>query len=157
MLITRRGSMLARLRPADLIETGLWEDDAGTALASSELVVHRAIYRETTALAVVHAHPPCAITLSLSREEILPLDAEGSYLLRRVPVVTAVQAIGSAEVGRLVAPLLKDYRVVMLRGHGCFAAGRSLEEAYQWVSALEASSRVVYLAGATDRGVKEFG
>lgn len=156
LLITRRGAMLAHLGEGDVVETGVWQDDWGVALASSELVVHRAIYQATSALAVVHAHPPHAVVLSLDRDEIVPLDSEGSYLLHRVPVVAAAETIGSAEVAALVAPALRQYKVVMLRGHGCFAVGQFLEEAYQWVSSLEASAQIIYLAERSGGSRKEY-
>ena len=58
LVITRRGSMLGRLTERDLIETGLEKNDSHITLASTEIRVHRAIYKNTAALAVVHAHPP---------------------------------------------------------------------------------------------------
>ena len=66
VVIKRRGAMLGRLREGDLIETGLEKPDSGIALASTELIVHRAIYLATPALAIIHAHPRTAIALSLS-------------------------------------------------------------------------------------------
>jgi L-fuculose-phosphate aldolase len=65
ILVTRRGSMLARLEERDIIATGLEENDANVMLASTEIGVHRAIYRGTSAQAIVHAHPPYAIARSL--------------------------------------------------------------------------------------------
>ena len=41
VLIKRRGAMLGRLTERDLVETGLYEDDGGIVLASTELLVHR--------------------------------------------------------------------------------------------------------------------
>lgn len=146
LLITRRGSMLGRLRPEDLIETGLDRDDSGIALASSEIVVHRAIYRRTAAQAIVHTHPPHGVTLSLEMDEIIPIDSEGSYLLHRVPVVAAEKTVGSDEMAELISAALVEYKLCLLRGHGLFATGHLLEEAYQWTSAFEASARIVYLA-----------
>ena len=55
ILITRRGSMLARLDERDIIATGLEENDANVMLASTEIGVHRAIYLGTSAQAIVHA------------------------------------------------------------------------------------------------------
>ncbi|MBC7335568.1 MAG: aldolase [Clostridia bacterium] len=156
LFITRRGAMLGRLKRGDVIETGLEEDDSGIALASSEVVVHRAIYRETAALAVLHAHPPYTVVLSLSRDAIVPLDSEASYLLHRVPVLAAEKTIGSAEVAGLVAPALRDYKIVVLRGHGTFATGQFLEEAWQWTSCLEAASMIVYLAELSGEKIKEY-
>jgi ribulose-5-phosphate 4-epimerase/fuculose-1-phosphate aldolase len=31
----------------------------------------------------------------------------------------------------------------MLRGHGCFATGQTLEEAFHWISALEEASDII--------------
>ena len=156
IVITRRGSMIGRLGPGDLIETGLEADDAMVTLASSELIVHRAIYRETSALAIVHTHPPHATALSLSAEAIIPVDSEGSYLIHKVPVVSAAKTIGSSEVADVMAPALKDHKVAMLRGHGAFAVGEMLEEAFMLTSSLEFSSRILYLVRGLGGECKEF-
>ena len=66
LVITRRGSMLNNLGEQDIIETGINKNDRATPLAPTELAVHRSIYRLTPALAVIHAHPPHAIALSLA-------------------------------------------------------------------------------------------
>jgi L-fuculose-phosphate aldolase len=146
IIITRQGSMLAHLASEDLVETGLWTDDTGRDSASRELPVHRAIYATTPAQAVVHAHPPTAVALSLAEEHLHPLDVEGSHRLREVPVVTTQEAVGTEESGRRVAALLGESRVVMVRGHGSFAWGTTLEEALCRTSVLEASSRILLLA-----------
>ena len=73
IIITRRNSGLGCLGEHDLIETGISKNDRNTPLASIELAVHRAIYRETPALAIVHAHPPHAVALSLTETEIVPM------------------------------------------------------------------------------------
>jgi L-fuculose-phosphate aldolase len=146
LVITRRGSMLGRLRPEDLIETGIDIDDDGTALASVELVVHRAVYRRTAAQAILHTHPPHGVVLSLDRDEILPMDSEGSHLLQRIPVVAAEQTVGSLEMAEVISAALIEHRLCMLRGHGLFATGGGLEEAYQVSSSFEASARIGYLA-----------
>jgi L-fuculose-phosphate aldolase len=143
VVIKRRGAMLGRLKPHDLIETGLYKPDSGVILASTELIVHRAIYLSTPALAVIHAHPRTAIALSLSREEIVPIDVEGSYLLKKVPVIEVEFASGSPEMAQAIADALKEYKIVMLRGHGCFSTGQTLEEAFQWVTVLEESSQII--------------
>ncbi|MGB9885528.1 MAG: aldolase [Moorellales bacterium] len=156
IVITRRGARLGHLRRHDLVETGLYEDDSGIALASSEIRVHRAIYQETSALAVVHAHPPFTVTLSLTREAVVPVDSEASYLLHRVPVLSAEKTIGSAEVAALVAPALRDYKIVILRGHGTFAVGQFLEEALQWTTCLEAASKVLYLLELSGQERREY-
>jgi L-fuculose-phosphate aldolase len=146
IIITRTGSMLAHLAEMDLIEIGLDEDDSNIMLASSELVVHRAIYQNTSALAIVHVHPPHAVALSMAvKDAIIPIDSEGSYLFRKVPVVQSETTVGSKDVAKLAAEMLRDYKIFMLRGHGCFSIGPVLEEAYQWCSSLEESCKIYYL------------
>ncbi|TAL17725.1 aldolase [bacterium] len=156
IVITRRGSMIGRLKPSDLIETGLEKDDAMVTLASSELIVHRAIYMATSALAVVHTHPVHATTLSLAEDALVPVDSEGSYLLHRIPVVSAQKTIGSEEVARIVPEALRDHKAVMLRGHGAFAIGELLEEAYMLTSSLEFSARILYLVRGFKENIKEY-
>lgn len=137
IIIKRRGAQLGRLKPSDFVETSLFKKDSGLIRASTELIVHRNIYLKTSALAVIHTHPRTAIVLSMSRDEIIPIDNEGSYLLHKIPVVAAEYASGSQEMADVVADALREYKVIMLRGHGSFAVGQTLEEAFHWTSTLE--------------------
>jgi L-fuculose-phosphate aldolase len=142
--ITTTGSMLGRITRGDLVEVDLDKPDVPVPRASSELIVHRAIYRNTNALAVVHAHPPYATLLSMLLNELIPVDSEGSYLLKKVPVVKVEKMIGSLESAKVVSESLRDYRIVMMRGHGSFARGETLEEAYMLTSSLEAAAFHLY-------------
>lgn len=146
IIITRTGSMLGHLEQYDLIETGMEQNDSGIMLASTEVVVHREIYQNTSALAVVHCHPPHAVALSLLEEDaIIPIDNEGSYLLRKIPIIQAEFTAGSKDVARLASQTLREYKIVILRGHGVFSTGPVLEEAYEWCSVLEESAKVIYI------------
>jgi L-fuculose-phosphate aldolase len=142
LIIKRRGAMLGNLKPHDLIETGIEKTDSGVALASTELLVHRAIYMNTPALAICHCHPRTAIAFSLSRDELVPVDNEASYLLKKVPVVTEEFPSGTPEMANKVAGALKNYKIIMLRGHGSFATGQTLDEAFHWSSTLEESCQI---------------
>jgi L-fuculose-phosphate aldolase len=143
IIIKRRGAQLGRLKPSDFVETSMLKKDSGITRASTELIVHRTIYLKTSALAVIHSHPRTAIALSLSRDEIVPIDVEGSYLLHKIPVVAAEFASGSKEMANLVADTLREYKIIMLRGHGCFSTGQTLDEALQWISCLEEASDII--------------
>lgn len=89
IIIKRRGAQLGRLKPEDFVTTSLYKNDSGVVRASTELIVHRTVYQKTSALAIIHTHPRTAIALSLSRDEIIPIDNEGSYLLHKIPVISA--------------------------------------------------------------------
>jgi len=148
MVITRRGSKLGCLREHDLIETGIDKNDRSTPLASVELPVHRAIYRQTPALAIVHAHPSHAVALSLVETEIVPNDAEGFCVASRIPVLgwhTEVKPGGLADV---IAQALKQCHIIMVHGHGSFAIGQLLDEAHRYTTMLEESCRVIWLVKA---------
>ncbi len=146
LIIKRRGAMLGRLRPSDLIETGIEKNDSGVALASSELIVHRTVYMKTPALAIVHCHPRTAVAFSLSRNEFVPVDNEASYLLKKVPVVTEEFPSGTPELANTVADALAKYKIILLRGHGSFAIGQTLDEAFFWTSTLEEACQIALWA-----------
>lgn len=142
VIIKRRGAQLGRLKPHDLIETRLDKNDSGVALASTELLVHRTVYLNTPALAICHCHPRTAVAFSFSRDELIPIDNEASYLLKKIPVITEEFASGTPQMANKVANALKDYKIIMLRGHGSFATGQTLEEAFHWSSTLEESAQM---------------
>lgn len=138
--ITRRSSMLGRLQLEDIIELELGQNNSQIPMASSELIVHTAIYKNTGARAVIHAHPPYATLLSMLHDEVVPVDSEGLYLFGKTPVVSPKKTIGSEESAHLVSEQLKGHKIVLIRGHGSFARGETLEEAFMYTTSLESSS-----------------
>jgi L-fuculose-phosphate aldolase len=148
LCITHRSSMLGCLEEHDLIETKINKNDRFTPLASTELAVHRAIYKRTSASAVVHAHPAHAVALSFSEQEIIPSDIEGNLLLSIVPVLDCVTTAKSGSCAEEIAEALVTHKIVLVRGHGSFAAGQLLEEAYLYTTTLEESCRLIYLLKA---------
>lgn len=145
LMITHRGSMLSYLEEGDLVETGITKNDRATPLASTELAVHRAIYKKTSVSAIVHAHPAYAVALSFAEREIIPCDLEGSLLLPKVPVLGWDTTVKPGEFAEEIAEALKEYKIVLVRSHGSFAAGQLLEEAYHYTTTLEQSCQLLYL------------
>ena len=143
--ITRRNCGLGCLEEHDLIETGLSKNDRNTPLASIELSVHRAIYRETSASAIVHAHPPHAVALSLTETEIVPTDTDGMSLMCKVPVLGWNMEVKPGGLADIIARALKKCRIVLVHGHGSFAIGQLLEEAHNYTDSLEESCQVICL------------
>jgi L-fuculose-phosphate aldolase len=141
IVITRRGSQLGCLEENDLIETGIHKNNRATPLASVELPVHRAIYQQTAAQAIVHAHPPYAVVLSLTETEILPA-SEWLPAIGRVPVLGWNMEIKPGGLADLIVQGINKHRIVMVHGHGSYAIGQLLEEAYSFTTALEASCQV---------------
>lgn len=150
--ITRTGSMLHRLVHGDVVETGLDGEDEGSRRASRELPVHRAVYQATNAQAIVHCHAPHAVVLSFFVDAICPIDAEGQYYFKAVPVVACQNAVGSDEVAQKIPPYLREQPIVVVRAHGVFATGNDLTEAMHWASSLENVAKIILLAKAWATG-----
>lgn len=158
LVITHRGSPLGSIQEADLVETGINRNNRATPLASQELAVHRCIYKNTSALAVVHAHPPYAVALSFTEDEIVPRDVEGRALLPKVPVLSAETVDKLEGLACEIARLAVEHKAVLVRGHGSFAVSQLLEEAYYYTVVLEQSCRILYLLKAlqVNAGVEPF-
>lgn len=154
IIIKKRSAMLGWLEPEDLVECALEEDDSMSLLASTELGVHRAIYLQTDAMAVIHAHNPYCVALSLVEDEITCIDAEGVFMYKRIPVIELDVPAGASEAAQKVPPVLKNYPVVCVRSHGVFAKGYTLEDALQNVTGAEQSAYIRYLTMLTGKPLK---
>lgn len=138
--------------------TGAYLDDPGEPVfvplsgpvpkeASSEYRVHLAVYRTMPAYkAIVHAHPPHAIAASLVKDEIVPLDSEGEMFCKRIPVVSGDP--GTQGLADAVSEAMEKNKLAIARGHGTFAAGATLDEAFQLTSLAEHSCRIIALKKA---------
>lgn len=127
--ITRHGARLADLHQEDIIPVS-FNTLRGREKTSVEIIVHLAIYKSLPVKAIVHCHPPEGIVLSFHYNKIIPIDPEGKFYFKPIPVLRVKTAIGSPEVARKLPGLLKKNPIAMVRGHGSFAVGENLEEAY---------------------------
>ncbi len=112
-------------------------------VASTEYRVHRQVYRNTGHHAVVHAHPPHAVAASLVFDQIVPVDSEGELLCPRIPVVCGPCC--SDVLAEYIADAMKISPLVLARGHGTFAAGCDLDQAYQLTALAEHSCQILRL------------
>ena len=144
--ISRRGSMLGRMGEGDVVDTRIDPCD-GDEVCSRELVVHRAIYQACGAGAIVHAHTVHTIYRSLVADAIEPLDSESKHVIgASVPVLAPRETIASPEAAEMLAEAFgAGATIAVLRSHGPFAIGETLEEAFYRVSCLEASCRILDL------------
>ena len=151
IIIKRRAAMLGNLEQEDLVECALHKEDSGSLIASTELGVHRAIYLQTDAMAVIHAHNPYCVALSLVEDEITCIDAEGFALYKKIPVIDVEIPAGAYYTSIEVPKVLKNYPFVIVRGHGIFAKGMTLEDALQYVTGAEQSAKIRYLTIMTGK------
>lgn len=163
LFITRRGAMLDEISEDSIVEVDLnpMPGSAPDPTASSECNVHRAIYDNTSALAIIHAHCPFAVVMSflcgaggvndnrkagadggVSSNSIIPVDIEGQYFLPEILVVGG--GSGTAELGENLGLVLSKVDGAIVQGHGTFAVGGTLEEAYVVTTRIEHSCKVRY-------------
>ena len=142
--ITPTGSFLdAPARAVFVSDDGVADEGA-----SSEYRVHLQVYRQTDAIAIVHAHPPYSVALSLSRDAIIPADSEGKMLLPTIPVVAGEP--GTDELAENIGAAMVTSPLVIARGHGTFARADTLLDGYILTAAAEHAAKILSIAVASD-------
>lgn len=142
--ITPTGCCADTLRPADLV--ACVSQHALPATASLDAALHQAIYRAMPEVgAVIHCHGPHAIALTLDGPDFVPVDFEGRYYFECVPVIDIADREYTAKSPALVAAALQGSPVAIVRGHGVYARGTDLDQAYKWCCSLESSARIAWL------------
>jgi L-fuculose-phosphate aldolase len=143
LLISTHGNMLDALE-GKIVQVALDAPSAVDHLASSELPMHRAIYRQTEARAVCHGHGPFSILESLRTEatHVIPADSEAALYLPIIPIVEG--PAGSEPLGQATALALKAHRGALIRGHGVVTKGASVEEAYAILAVIEQACHIRY-------------
>ena len=146
ILIKRHGAMLGYLTKKDIVRINL-NNDKKDKLASLEAKVHRAIYLKNPKVkAIAHGHTIYATVLSLHYKIIKPIDSECQFYLPQIPVLSCDETIGSDEVAKKIPNLISKYKCAIVKGHGAFAAGETLEQASMYLSVIESASKILYLS-----------
>ena len=144
-IITHTGANLGRLSDDDFTGVALECASPIPSEASCETPLHRAIYNATDALAIVHAHPIHGIALAQvsAGGRILPIHNEGVAGLKCISVVdTTVPGKDTGEEPAAIVAALMESCAVIVRGHGAFTVGASLDQACYRMMLLEDSCRI---------------
>ena len=146
--ITKTGAMLGFLTEKDIVKVPVFGKSQQDKEASSELIVHRAIYQKTDYTAIIHAHPVNAVALSFRLKDIfIPIDNEGRLFLGEVPIIEVEHPSGSPELAEALSDFFKnsDKNVVIVKKHGSFVVQNNLNYALKLTSDLEFCARVFNL------------
>lgn len=147
VLVTPRGVPKGRLACSSLVCLGL--DGALPLDASSEVGMHVEVYRRVASIkAIVHAHPPAVLALTLA----WPCDpapdpsllAEGEVLLAAVGVIPP-HPPGSRELAAAAAATLTGTPVAVMLHHGAVAVAEGPLQALERMELLELLARVELL------------
>ena len=114
--------------------------------------LHAAVYRACPqARAVLHCHPPHLLALTFDGDDFVPRDFEGELYFPRIPVVSIPFNRYVADAPAMVAELLAEYTVAVVRGHGLYARGDSINLAYKWCCSVELSAHIELLTRAQSK------
>jgi ribulose-5-phosphate 4-epimerase/fuculose-1-phosphate aldolase len=167
--ITASGSQVGALIPSDIVPVRFSRVSWGDGRASTESTIHRKILALPGVEASIHAHYLSAISVSFDAREaqnfllyegdaqgteefsFVPIDRTGAWVLGRVPSGTYREPVGSKEMEARIPRYLADSPATLVKGHGPFVRGRSLEECLHLLGVVDASAKL--LQAARLRGV----
>jgi ribulose-5-phosphate 4-epimerase/fuculose-1-phosphate aldolase len=143
--------------------------DIGAWTVPNELPIHTELMRRRAAVsAVVHAHPPAVVALSLVGADLLPIygayDIPGAQLAAGgIPVWHRSALVATAELATEMVSVLGERPVIVLRGHGLVSvaegpAERAIAHAVLQAIAVERLARTtltILQAGATPRPISD--
>ena len=123
------------------------DDDGAVAGASSDLGLHRAIYRaQPDARAVLHAHGPYSVAVSFAGRDFEPVDHAGLRRLGTVPVLPAAAGDDPDDAAAALAQAMAEFPLCLMAAHGSYAWGAGLEQAARLTEWLELSAKTYVLA-----------
>jgi len=144
LLVTASGVCKGEMTRDDIIECDLNGKSASGRQVTSEIAMHLAVYRlREDVHAVIHAHPPYAVALSLrGLVHKLSLLPEVTMALGDVRL-TEYAAPSSREGAVVVSKLITRHSALILDRHGSLTVGGDLVDAYWKLERLEYASKVV--------------
>jgi L-fuculose-phosphate aldolase len=113
---------------------------------TSELPMHLEAYRQRPEIgAVVHAHPPITVALSIAG---IPMDdcllPETVVFLGTIPT-TAYATPSSEENARAIRSLIGNHDALVLQRHGSLTVGRDPMQAFMRLETMEQNARVAFM------------
>lgn len=143
LYITPAGVCKGFLRPEDIVTTDLEGRPTAGGRASTETLMHTAVYRRRTdAHAVVHAHPPTATGFAVAGIALdRPLIAEGVVTLGPVPVIPYGMP-STSDLAQNVERAICEAHGLLLANHGALTVGENVFRAWERMETLEQLARV---------------
>jgi L-fuculose-phosphate aldolase len=148
VLVTPSGFHKGLLREADLVVTDLsGKLLRGERRPSSEFLMHELVYKERPEMrAVVHAHPPITVGLALAGVSLAQCVLSETCLVLG-PILTAPYSTPTTdEVPRVLQPFVRQANAVVMDRHGALTYGRSLDEAFNRMEAMEHAAKITHAA-----------
>ncbi len=143
--ITPSGACADTVQADDLIRCRM--DDNPAPNASLDAPLHRLVYRKNPdASVVMHSHGAHSVAMTLGGNDFTPVDFEGQFYFKHVPVLNIAYADYLDKAPAMVAEALAKHPLTVVRGHGVYVAADTMNLAYKWTCSLELSARTAWLA-----------
>lgn len=148
ILITPTGVNKGFLTEDMIVETDLEGNPIGGGKPSGEIFLHKAVYKHhPNASAVVHAHPPRCVSLTLAgitlEEPIIPRIVAALGPVPTVPYATPQ----TDELAQVLIPYLEAGHIALLMDrHGSVTTGADVYEAFDRIDMLEHAATIVWHA-----------
>lgn len=120
---------------------------------SSEMPMHLEAYRQRPdVMAVVHAHPPHTVALSIAGIAMdMPLLPEVIVLLGMIPMAPYVMS-SSEEGATAIRELIRRHDAIVLQRHGTLTVGDSPTQAFMRLETVEQNARIRYMLAQLGAG-----
>jgi L-fuculose-phosphate aldolase len=143
LFVTPAGVCKGFLTPDMIVRTDLEGRAQGGGRASTEVLMHTAVYRRRPDVrAVVHAHPPTATGFAAAGIPLdKPLIAEAVVSLGPVPVIPYGQP-STSELARNVGDAICAAHALLMANHGAITVGDSLYRAWERMETVEQLAKV---------------
>ena len=153
ILITPSGLCKGLMNPDQIIIIDLEGRKVGPETAAnqnlkptSETSMHLEAYRQRPEVAaVVHAHPPHAIALSIAGISLAKCLLPEAMLFLGLPPTTPYSTPSSVENAQAIRDVIKGHDAVILERHGSLTVGASPLNAYYRTETLEQVARITYM------------
>lgn len=110
--------------------------------ASLDANLHMQCYERNPGInAIIHSHGPHSVGATMDLSEYRPVDFEGQYYFPTVPVLRIDYDSYVDKAPTEVAEALTTSKLVIVAGHGVYAAAEDLNLAYKWTCSLEQSAK----------------
>ncbi len=118
---------------------------------TSELPMHLEVYRQRDDVtAVVHAHPPITIALSIAGVPLADcLLPEVIVFLGLIPT-TAYATPSSVENARAIRDFIRHHDAIVLQRHGSLTVGDSVMQAFMRLETVEQNARIAFMLAQLD-------
>ncbi len=115
--------------------------------ASLDAALHLQSYRNNDRIrCLLHSHGPYSVAMTMNGRDFVPVDFEGQYYFQFIPVLDIPYDRYLSDAAAQVAEALREHPVVIVRGHGVYAAAETINLAYKWTCSLELSAKTGFIA-----------